>query len=164
MNPSYLSYSRAYSHCLNLESQRRQMSCDLSESLGHRSAANLLERLDDSCYRLENRGQPVLGLVRGPFGAFSAAATHQDVHSSASVKPAIDMDTSNSNEADNYASLDTNSVFGDETSWPNDNFDIGALVESEQLFESLYAAAGDLTDWSTNPEPLMIDDPFYILR
>ncbi|CAH0003694.1 unnamed protein product [Clonostachys byssicola] len=60
------------------ETQRRQMSVEISRSLGSKSVVELLDRLDSSCQRLETRGRPVQGLTRGPFSAFSCDARDDD--------------------------------------------------------------------------------------
>lgn len=54
------------------------MSDEISNSLGRRSAPDLIARLDASCYRFETRGEYISGLSRGPFGAFSSQAQISD--------------------------------------------------------------------------------------
>ncbi|KAF5004864.1 hypothetical protein FDECE_8646 [Fusarium decemcellulare] len=52
------------------DAQRRQMSGEISQSLGSRSASEHIARLEASCYRLQNRGGAIPDLFRGPFGVF----------------------------------------------------------------------------------------------
>lgn len=69
------------------------MSCEISRSLGRRSAPDLIARLDAACYRLESRERPIPGLVKGPFGAFSIHPEPTDTS-----LPVLDLSTSNTVE------------------------------------------------------------------
>ncbi|KAF4468698.1 arg81-transcription factor involved in arginine metabolism [Fusarium albosuccineum] len=52
------------------DAQRRQMSGEISQSLGRRSASEHIARLEASSCRLQNRGGAIPDLFRGPFGVF----------------------------------------------------------------------------------------------
>ncbi|KAJ2993727.1 hypothetical protein NUW58_g71 [Xylaria curta] len=77
-----------------LETQRRRMSTQLARSLGRRSAADTLGRIDSKCWELEKKGAEVEDLVQGPFSVFSTRLGVPAVPTSTQLVPPPLLSTS----------------------------------------------------------------------
>ncbi|KAI5468159.1 fungal-specific transcription factor domain-containing protein [Mariannaea sp. PMI_226] len=143
-----------YRYPLFSEAERCMMSLELSSSLGKKSATDLLNDIDAAYERSETDGKGLPGLVKGPFGVFSA----QDEPISLSSSPksfvsesVIHVDT------ELTACSDPDGMIEEiqRTDWSDHineaNFDL--------FVSSLDPTLGLDTHDDTSPEQLLISDP-----
>ncbi|CAH0055150.1 unnamed protein product [Clonostachys solani] len=145
-----------------LSFQRRQMSVEISRSLGCKSVVELLDRLDSSCQRLETRGRSVQGLTRGPFSAFSCDIRYDDEDSPpAHVTLETGGASSQSSQGDVHpAAADAKEIMSERDSFGLNEYasNMAELEPGSALFPSFDSAA-NLNDWFDSFEDSVFD-PF----